>query len=46
MGAVLLVRREAADTVGLFDEDFFMFSEETDLCYRFRPGRLEGALHP
>jgi GT2 family glycosyltransferase len=36
MGACLLVRRLAADTVGLFDEDFFMFSEETDLCYRFR----------
>ncbi len=36
MGACLLVRRQAADTVGLFDEDFFMFSEETDWCYRFR----------
>jgi GT2 family glycosyltransferase len=36
MGSVMLVRREAADTVGLFDEDFFMFSEETDWCYRFR----------
>jgi N-acetylglucosaminyl-diphospho-decaprenol L-rhamnosyltransferase len=36
MGAVLLVRREAADTVGPFDEDFFMFSEETDWCFRFR----------
>ena len=36
MGACLLVRREAADTVDLFDEDFFMFSEETDWCYRFR----------
>jgi N-acetylglucosaminyl-diphospho-decaprenol L-rhamnosyltransferase len=36
MGACMLVRREAADTVGLFDEDFFMFSEETDWCYRFR----------
>jgi GT2 family glycosyltransferase len=35
MGASMLVRREAADTVGLFDEDFFMFSEETDWCYRF-----------
>jgi GT2 family glycosyltransferase len=22
--------------VGFFDEDFFMFSEETDWCYRFR----------
>jgi N-acetylglucosaminyl-diphospho-decaprenol L-rhamnosyltransferase len=36
MGACLLVRRLAADTVGLFDEDFFMFSEETDWCYRYR----------
>jgi hypothetical protein len=35
-GAVLLVRREAADAVGLFDEHFFMFSEETDWAYRFR----------
>ena len=36
MGAVLLLRREAVDEVGGFDERFFMFSEETDLCYRMR----------
>jgi len=35
-GPALLVRREAADAVGLFDESFFMFSEETDWLYRFR----------
>jgi N-acetylglucosaminyl-diphospho-decaprenol L-rhamnosyltransferase len=35
MGACFLVRREAADAVGLFDEDFFLFSEETDWLYRF-----------
>src|SRR5579871_5772177 len=35
-GAALLVRRDALDEVGLFDESFFMFSEETDLLYRFR----------
>jgi GT2 family glycosyltransferase len=35
MGACFLVRREAADAVGLLDEDFFMFSEETDWLYRF-----------
>src|SRR5579862_8301990 len=35
-GAALLVRRDAADAVGLFDEDFFMFSEETDWMFRFR----------
>jgi N-acetylglucosaminyl-diphospho-decaprenol L-rhamnosyltransferase len=36
LGAALFVRREAADEVGLFDEAFFMFSEETDWLYRFR----------
>jgi N-acetylglucosaminyl-diphospho-decaprenol L-rhamnosyltransferase len=35
-GAAMLVRREAADTVGLFDEDFFMFGEEVDWLTRFR----------
>jgi GT2 family glycosyltransferase len=35
MGAVLLVRRAAIDAVGLADEDFFLFSEETDWEYRF-----------
>jgi N-acetylglucosaminyl-diphospho-decaprenol L-rhamnosyltransferase len=36
VGAALLVRREAADAVGLFDEAFFMFSEEADWLFRFR----------
>ncbi len=36
MGACMLARREAVDAVGLLDEDFFLFSEETDWCYRFR----------
>ena len=35
-GSALLVRREAADAVGLFDEAFFMFGEETDWLTRFR----------
>ncbi|MGH3110494.1 MAG: glycosyltransferase family 2 protein [Gaiellaceae bacterium] len=36
MGACMLVRREAIDAVGQADEDFFLFSEETDWCFRFR----------
>ncbi len=36
MGAALLVRRAAIEQIGGFDEDFFMFSEEVDLCYRMR----------
>jgi GT2 family glycosyltransferase len=46
MGACMLVRREAADTVGLFDEDFFMFSEETDWCYRFRQAGWKVLFYP
>lgn len=35
-GACLLLRREALDAVGLLDEDYWMFSEEVDWCYRAR----------
>ena len=35
-GPALLVRRRAIDAVGLFDESFFMFGEETDWLTRFR----------
>jgi len=40
-GAALLVRREAADEVGLFDEGYFMFSEEADWMFRFRAAGWE-----
>ena len=35
-GAGFLLRRAAYDEVGPFDEEFFLFSEETDWCYRAR----------
>ena len=35
-GPALVVRRDAADAVGLFDEAFFLFGEETDWLTRFR----------
>jgi N-acetylglucosaminyl-diphospho-decaprenol L-rhamnosyltransferase len=34
MGFAMLVRRAAVEEIGGFDESFFMFSEETDLCRR------------
>ena len=35
-GAALLIRRSAFDEAGGFDDRFFMYSEETDLCERVR----------
>jgi len=32
--AALLVRREAAESVGWFDPDFFVYSDEVDFCRR------------
>jgi GT2 family glycosyltransferase len=35
-GAALVLRRAALDEVGLFDEGFFLYSEEVDLQFRLR----------
>jgi hypothetical protein len=34
IGACMMVRKEAVDEVGLLDEDYFIFLEETDWCFR------------
>ncbi len=36
VGAALLVRREALEQIGGFDEGYFMYSEELDWCRRAR----------
>ncbi len=36
LGACLLLGRTAVEQVGLFDESFFMYYEEVDLCLRLR----------
>lgn len=35
-GCFMLVRQEAMKQVGLMDDSFFMYAEETDWCYRFK----------
>lgn len=46
LGACLLVRRAAADEVGLMDEAFYMYFEETDLCYRVQAAGWESWYTP
>jgi GT2 family glycosyltransferase len=36
IGACLMIRKTAMDTVGMFDENFFFFFEETDWAYRMK----------
>jgi N-acetylglucosaminyl-diphospho-decaprenol L-rhamnosyltransferase len=34
-GAFMLFRRQALEEVGLFDEGYWMYMEDLDICYRF-----------
>lgn len=36
IGACMMVRRDVINQVGLLDEDYFLFLEETDWCYRIK----------
>ncbi len=36
LGACILFPRKVLDEIGLFDENYFMYTEEIDLCYRAR----------
>ena len=46
MGAFMLMPREALDKVGLLDEDFFMYGEDIDLCYRIKEGGYKILYYP
>ncbi len=35
-GAFFLTRKKILDNIGLFDEDYFMYAEDIDLCYRIK----------
>ncbi len=40
-GASMMIRREVFETIGLFDERFFLYYEETDFCLRARQRGFE-----
>lgn len=35
-GSFMFIRKKDLDRVGLFDEDFFFYGEDLDLCWRFK----------
>jgi len=45
-GAAMIIRRSILDTVGLFDERFFMYAEDLDLCKRVREHGYVVVWHP
>jgi GT2 family glycosyltransferase len=42
----MLLRRQAIDEVGECDEDYFLFSEETDWCFRFHEAGWDVVFFP
>lgn len=45
-GAAMMVRREAFEAVGGFDEAYFMYVEDVDLCSRLREAGWKAVYHP
>lgn len=45
-GSFLCVRREVYRAVNGFDEDFFMYGEDLDLCFRIKATGLRNYYHP
>ncbi|KQC47974.1 glycosyl transferase family 2 [Geobacillus sp. Sah69] len=41
VGAFMIVRREVIEQVGLLDEQFFMYGEDIDWCYRIKQAGWE-----
>lgn len=46
MGAFMLMPRRVLDQVGLLDEDFFMYGEDIDLCFRIKQGGYKILYYP
>jgi GT2 family glycosyltransferase len=45
-GACMMLRMDALDDVGLLDEEYFMYAEETDWCYRAKQAGWRTAYYP
>ncbi|MGB2805152.1 MAG: glycosyltransferase family 2 protein, partial [Candidatus Zixiibacteriota bacterium] len=46
MGSCLMLKKTTLDEVGLFDEEFSMFFNDVDLCYRIKNAGWKIYFHP
>lgn len=46
MGAFLMIKREVIDKIGLLDEDFFMYGEDLDWCWRCKQAGYKVYYYP
>lgn len=46
MGAFMLVSRRVINTVGMLDEDYFMYGEDVDWCYRIKQAGFQIIYYP
>lgn len=46
MGAFMLMPKNVLDKVGLLDEDFFMYGEDINLCYRIKKAGFKILYYP
>lgn len=46
VGAAMLMRKDRFEELGGFDEDFFLFFEDTDLCRRMKEAGYSVQIHP
>lgn len=42
-GAALMIRRALVDQIGCFDEDYYMYCEDVDLCWRANHAEINNA---
>jgi len=46
LGACMLFKRHVIDKIGLFDKNIYMYTEETDICYRIKKNGYRIIYHP
>lgn len=46
IGAFMMVRKHVIDEIGLLDEDFFMYGEDIDWCYRIKAAGYINVYYP